>query len=117
HHAASRSSQRLGELKPGLTAYSRISYARELLGYTDRAIAAMQLAVDSAADAGEPAAWARTQLGKLYFSEGRAAEAARQYRLALAEHPEYVHALDALAHVEAARGRFARAIRLERRAV
>src|SRR4029450_2835874 len=32
-------------------------------------------------------------------------------------YPEYVHALDALAHVEAARGRFARAIRLERGAV
>jgi len=114
---AFRNFDRLGELKPGLTAYSRISYARELLGYTDGAIAAMQLAVDSAGDAGEPSAWARTQLGKLYFSQGRTTEAARQYRRALVAYPGYVHALDALAHVEAARGRFAKAIRLERRAV
>ncbi|HMB18336.1 MAG TPA: tetratricopeptide repeat protein [Gaiellaceae bacterium] len=114
---AFRNFERLGAVKPGLTAYSRISYARELLGYTDGAIAAMQLAVDSAGDAGEPSAWARTQLGKLYFSKGRTAEAERQYRLALGSYPEYVHALDALAHVEAARGRFAHAISLERRAV
>ena len=113
---AFRTFDRLGRLKPGLNAYSRISYARELLGHTAAAVAAMQLAVDAAGGSGEPAAWAHTQLGKLYFSRGRVRAAAREYRTALASFPGYVHALDALAHAEAARARIARAIELERRA-
>ena len=38
----------------------------------------------SAIAGNEPTAWTHVQLGKLYFSQGRTAEAARQYRLALA---------------------------------
>jgi tetratricopeptide (TPR) repeat protein len=114
---AFRTFDRLADLKPGLTAYARVSYARELLGETKPAIDALQLAVDASGGAGEPAAWAHTQLGKLYFSRGRDAAAGREYRLALAISPGYVHALDALARVEAADGRLARAIALERQAV
>lgn len=106
----------LGTIKPGVASYSRTSYARELLGQTESAIAAMELAVDAAGGTGEPAAWARTQLGKLYFSRGQLEQSAREYLGALAAFPGYVHALDALAHVEAARGRLVAAIRLERRA-
>ena len=108
---------KLSELKPGLTAYARVSYASELLGQTGPAIEALELAVDAAGGAGEPAAWAHTQLGKLYFSVGRTDAAAREYRTALAITPGYVHALDALARAEAARGRLNRAISLERQAV
>lgn len=107
----------LGALKPGVTSYSRISYARELLGRPGPAIEAMRLAVDAAGGRGEPAAWARTQLGKLLFSVGRFDQAAREYRLALNGFPGYVHALDGLAQVQAARGRLGQAIRLERQAV
>jgi tetratricopeptide (TPR) repeat protein len=114
---AFRTFDRLAELKPGLTAYARVSYARELLGQTEPAIEAMELAVDSAGGAGEPAAWSRTQLGKLYFSVGRVGPAEREFRAALAISPGYVHALDALAHTEVARGRLGSAISLERRAV
>ncbi|HEY6584159.1 MAG TPA: tetratricopeptide repeat protein [Gaiellaceae bacterium] len=108
---------RLAARKPGLTAYSRVSYARELLGEQAEAVEAMRLAVDAAGDSGEPAAWSRTQLGKLYFSQGRLREAAEQYRAALELQPGYVQALDALAHVEAARGRLRAATSLERQAV
>jgi tetratricopeptide (TPR) repeat protein len=108
---------RLGELKPGVASYSRTSYARELVGQTDSAIIAMQLAVDAAGGSGEPAAWAETQLGKLFFSQGRLAEAAIRYRRALALFPGYVHAVDALARVEGAKGRLKIAIALERQAV
>jgi tetratricopeptide (TPR) repeat protein len=114
---AFRGFDRLAARKPGLTAYSRVSYARELLGHQAQAIEAMRLAVDAAGDSGEPAAWSRTQLGKLYFSQGRLHEAAAQYRAALELRPGYVQALDALAHVEAARGRLRAATSLERQAV
>jgi tetratricopeptide (TPR) repeat protein len=117
YDGAFRAFDRMAALKPGLASYSRISYARELLGQVEPAITAMRLAVDSGGSRGEPAAWVHTQLGKLYFSQGRLGPAAREYRVALAIVPGYVHALDALAQVQAARGRFAAAIRLERRAV
>ena len=108
---------RLAQLKPSLAAYSRVSYARELLGRPDEAIAAMEQALDAATGEAEPTAWTRVQLGKLYWSTGRLSAAAAQYRAALAVFPGYVHALDALAQVEGARGRFGHAIALERRAV
>jgi tetratricopeptide (TPR) repeat protein len=108
---------RLARLRPGLAAYARVSYARELRGDYSGAAAAMRLAVDAAVDEPEPLAWTHVQLGKLYWSHGRLASAARQYHAALDAYQGYVYALDALAQVEAARGRFAQAIRLERRAV
>jgi len=108
---------RLAQLKPSLAAYSRVSYARELLGRPDEAIAAMEQALDAATGEAEPTAWTRVQLGKLYWSTGGLGAAAAQYRAALAVFPGYVHALDALAQVEGARGRFGHAIALERRAV
>lgn len=108
---------RLARLRPGLAAYARVSYARELRGDFPGAVAAMRLAVDAATDEPEPLAWTHVQLGKLYWSHGRLTPATRQFRAALDAYPGYVYALDALAQVEAARGRYAQAIRLERRAV
>jgi tetratricopeptide (TPR) repeat protein len=77
----------------------------------------MKLAVDAATGEPEPSAWTAVQLGKTYWSLGRLPAAARQYRAALAVFPGYVYALDALAQVEAARGRYRHAIELERQAV
>ena len=104
-------------LEPGLAAYTRVSYARELLGHPHAALAPMAAAVNAAGSEPEPQAWSRVQLGKLYWGIGRIDEAERQYRLALAAFPDYVYALDALAQVRAARGQLPAAIRLERRAV
>jgi tetratricopeptide (TPR) repeat protein len=115
YDAAFRSFDRMASLAPGVSSYTRISYARELLGRPAAAIIPMRLAADGAS--GEAYAWTRVQLGKLYFSLGRIDAAARQHELALRALPGYVHALDALAQVEAARGHLRRAIVLERRAV
>jgi tetratricopeptide (TPR) repeat protein len=108
---------RLASTKPNLTAYARVSYGRELVGEITGAIRAMKLAVEAATGRPEPTAWTHTQLGKLYWSQGRLAAAADEYRAALTAFPGYVYALDALAQVEWASGRPAKAIRLERRAV
>ena len=104
-------------LKPGVSSYARIAYARELLGRLDAARAALLLARDAAADEPEPLAWTDTQLGKLELGRGRLNAAATHLRSALRTLPGYVYALDALAQVEVARGRLARAATLERRAV
>jgi len=114
---AFRAFDNMAQLKPSLAAYARVSYARELLGRPQDAIAAMRLAVESAANQPEATAWARVQLGKLYWSIGRLAAAAGEYRGALAAFPGYAYAFDGLAQVEAARGHARRAIALETRAV
>src|SRR5690242_5150806 len=114
---AFRAFNTMGRIQPSLTSYSRISYARELLGRTTRAIAAMKLAVDAATDTKEPLAWTHVQLGKLYFGHGRYALAVKEQTLALRIFPLYPYGLDALAQSEAALGNYARAIRLESAAV
>jgi tetratricopeptide (TPR) repeat protein len=114
---AFRAFDTMARLKPSVGAYARISYARELLGRPDDAIAAMRLALEAAADQPEATAWTRVQLGKLYWSVGRIGAAAREYRAALAAFPGYPYAFAALAQTEAARGRLARAVALEQRAV
>ena len=107
---------RMASLKPSLSSYARVSYARELLGDVRGAAAAMRLAIDAAAGQPEALAWSQTQLGKLFWSQGRARAAEREYRTALAARPGYVYAFDGLALVEAARGRYRDAIAYERRA-
>ena len=108
---------RMARLRPGLSAYSRVSYARELLGDQKGAVGAMQLAVTAAVDAPEASAWTHVQLGKLYWAHGQFAPAAFEFHAALAYFPGYVYAYDALAQVEWARGRHMRAIALEQHAV
>jgi tetratricopeptide (TPR) repeat protein len=114
---AFRAFDTMARLKPSAGGYARISYARELLGRPQDAIAAMRLAVEASADQPESTAWTHVQLGRLYWSVGKLDAAAREYRAALAAFPGYPYAFDALAQVEAARGRLAHAIALETRAV
>jgi len=114
---AFRAYDRMAALKPSLSAYARVSHARELLGDRRGAVAAMQLAVGAAGSQPEPLAWSRVQLGKLHFSRGRVRAAKREYRAALDAFPGYVYALDGLARAEAAQGRLGRAVELQREAV
>jgi tetratricopeptide (TPR) repeat protein len=106
----------LARLKPGLAAYARVSYARELRGDRRGAIAAMRLAAETAVPGSEAAAWTALHLGKLFFLGGDHKRAERQFRLALAHVPGYAAAFDGLALIEAARERLPRAIAFERRA-
>jgi len=107
---------RMAKLKPTANAYARISYARELLGDTEGAIAAMELAVDSSIGTAEPSAWSRTLLGNLLLGSRRAGEAELRFREALAFVPGYPAAVSGLAELRIAKGDFEGAAKLYRRA-
>ena len=107
---------KMAGLKPGVSSYARISYARELLGDVPGAARAMRYAVDAAAGEPQALAWSHMQLGKLYWAHGDGIAAGREYRAALRIQPGYTYTLDTLAQLEAARGRSASAIALSQQA-
>lgn len=113
---AFRAFERMVELKPSLSGYARIAYARELLGRPRQALEAMELALDASGNVPEPTAWTLVEIGKLHFSLGELTQARQAFRSALAVLPGYPFALDGLARAEAARGRSARAVDLAQRA-
>src|SRR4051812_350824 len=115
--AAFQSFDKMATLKPSLSSYARVSHGLELLGRVPEAIETMQLAVEAAQGQGEPEAWTRFQLGKLYWSIGRVGAAEKQDRAALRVFPGYHYALDALARIEAAKGHKRAAIDLQQQAV
>lgn len=102
---AERTLERLVALKPGVAAYSRISYFRELHGDTGGALEAMRLAVSAAGTRPEDAAPLRVLLGHLELGAGRVAEGERLFRLVLRFDPRNAKALDGLADVEMSKGR------------
>jgi tetratricopeptide (TPR) repeat protein len=104
--AAAASLQTMVDLRPDLSAYSRISYLRELHGDIEGALLMMQWAVDAGSPKGENTAWTRVQLGNLYFNTGQLEKAEEQYALTLGLHPGYAYALAGLGRVAAARGDF-----------
>ena len=103
YRGAARSIQRLVDLKPGLPAYARVSYYRELTGDPAGAVRAMRFAV-SAGGAPESLAYVQTLTGNLELARGRPAAARDAYMASLRTIPGYSDALEGLARVDAARG-------------
>jgi tetratricopeptide (TPR) repeat protein len=103
---------RMAAIKPGVLAYARVSYARELLGNTKGAVAAMRMAVTAAGPEGEPAAWANTHLGNLHLNSGRLVPATIAFRRALRAFPMYAPASAGMAQAAWWWGRHEQAARL-----
>lgn len=106
------SAQRRQELRPDLESYSRLSYARELVGDREGAIRLMRLAIGAAAPGSDEGATARTQLGLVLLAQGDIDAAEREMRAALAETPDSTNAAFGLGRVHAARGELVAAARL-----
>jgi len=105
---------RMISLRPSLASYARVAYARELVGDRRGAVAAMQLALESASGQPEPTAWAHVELAKLELALGHVAAARGHTNSALRTLPGYPSARVELAQVEAAAGNLTAAIRAAR---
>ncbi|MEA2299024.1 MAG: hypothetical protein QOF77_1960 [Solirubrobacteraceae bacterium] len=110
YREAGRALQRFVDLRPGLPAYARVSYFRELHGDLAGAIDAMSYAVSAGGEAPENVAYVETLLGDLRFLSGGAAAARTAYLRALAGVAHYVPAEVGLAQLDAAAGRLPAAI-------
>jgi tetratricopeptide (TPR) repeat protein len=101
--AAADAARRMLELRPGVPAYTRASYAFELRGDREGARIALEEALGLAVDPAD-AAFARRYLGELAFGEGNLDEATRQFEAGLERFPTYAPLDAGLARVAAARG-------------
>lgn len=118
YQRAEEALQKMLDLRPGLAAYSRAAYLRELYGDLRGATDLMTLAVQagSAGDP-EPLAWCLGQLGNVQFNQGHLAEAEAAYQKALTVFPQYYQAFSALARVRGAQQQYPEAIELYKRAL
>jgi tetratricopeptide (TPR) repeat protein len=101
---AERALQRLVDLRPGLAAYARVSYFRELHGDLRGAADALTLAVSAGGAARENIAFVQSLLGSLELSRGRLPAARRAFAAALAAVPDYAPAAAGRARLAARTG-------------
>ena len=102
---------RMMSMRPGVPAYTRYSYERELVGDRPGAIAALINAVEVGDPAPEQAAYVRVLLGNLYLADNRLAHAHEAYASALAVDPGFPGAEAGEGRLAAARGDYAGAAR------
>ena len=107
--------QRMLTLRPDAASYARAAYARELQGDLPEALRLMKMALEATSpNDPESLAWHHAQVGALQLSLGRALEAVREFEHAEYVFPHYPIAIEGLARVDEARGRFDAAVaRLE----
>src|SRR5437588_11588552 len=108
---------RMSAIKPDVASYSRVSYARELIGHTADAERAMALAASAAVGEREASSWTHVQLGLLYLNSGQAHRALVEMRHALQLFPGYYVALDGMAQAQVGLGHFTTARTYEQAAV
>jgi tetratricopeptide (TPR) repeat protein len=90
--------------RPDFSSFSRVAYARELYGDPEGAIEAMNFALQAGSGTPENVAWARVQLGNLWFGSGNLVEAEKAYGRSTEAVSAYAPALAGQAKVAAARG-------------
>ncbi len=103
YDGAEKAVQQMADIRPDVSAYTRVSYLRELFGDTEGALEMMSAAAHSASPR-EPEylAWCRAHYGNLLFNCGRLDAAEAEYLVALSVFPDYHYALTGMGRVCAA---------------
>jgi tetratricopeptide (TPR) repeat protein len=101
--------QKMLDLQPGLSSFSRASYAFEEKGQVARARSSMQRALDDSTDPAD-IAFCRYYLGELAFNDGDPKAALAQYRIGLTVQPASDQLLAGRAKAEAALGQTTQAV-------
>lgn len=96
--------QEMVDSRPDFDSLSRVAYARELYGDPEGAIEAMEFALQAGSGTPENVAWARVQLGNLWFDSGSLKEAEKAYGLSTETVNAYAPALAGQAKIAVARG-------------
>jgi tetratricopeptide (TPR) repeat protein len=116
YDAAFDAYDRMMALRPSAAAYARVAYARELQGNLAGALESMKLAAEATgADDLEALAWARAQVGDLYFQLDQRHEAKQAYSAASHAFPGHPFAVIGYARVIAAEGDLGGALTLLQR--
>lgn len=97
------------DVRPGLMAYARASYLRELHGDLDGAIQAMQLAVEAGYPGYENTEWCRVHLAGLFEKKGDLDEAEAQYHISMQYRENNPFAQAGVAGIMIERGKFTEA--------
>lgn len=86
-------------IRPDIRSYSRVSYLREIHGDVAGAVEAIKMAVSAGFPGNEDTEWARMVLAHLYEDTGAMDKAENEYKIALAERPDYPFAYAGLGRI------------------
>lgn len=109
--------QKMLDLRPDISSYSRGAHLLYLLGDTKRAAALMSQAVNTGAPFAENTAWCRAQLALILYSDGMLMPAERILTYGLKQSPNNYHLLAAMGKVKAARKDYPAAIDSYKKAI
>jgi tetratricopeptide (TPR) repeat protein len=117
YNAAYAHYQKMLNLRPDLSSYSRGGHLLWITGDFRRGAWLMVKAIDAGGPYAETTGWCRAQLGLMLYSEGHEAAAEQTLRDALTTTPNNYRVLMALGRVEAGRGDYPDAIDSYQKAV
>lgn len=109
--------QKMVDLRPDLSSYSRISYVRELFGDTEGSIEAMRSAVNAGSPVAENTVWCKYQLANLMYNAGNTDTASELFQEIIFAYPEYSYAYAGMAKIKMHYNKYSEAIELYNKAV
>ena len=98
--------QKMMDLRPDLSSWSRGGYLLWLTGDTTKAVQLMEQAIRAGAPFAENSAWCRAKLATMHLHDGDLSAAARVLEPSLREHSHHPHVLLAAAKLATASGEF-----------
>ncbi len=117
YNAAFQHLQKMLDLRPDLSSYSRGAHLLFVTGNVRKAALLMQKAIAAGAPHAENTAWCRAQLGLMLWNAGYLIPSEQMLEDALKKTPNNYHVLAALGKVKASRKKYDEAIELYKKAI